>query len=84
MDCRLLRSGYTALIVSRVSAVVAETTLFAITVWKLLPHLSINHKALRSPTMKLKGLASIMLHDGVSTFILRRAAVNGQRHGIHL
>ena len=41
----------------------AETALFAMTLWKLLPHLSINFKA-KSGTMKLKGLASIMLHDG--------------------
>ena len=56
-------SSHIVVIMSRVSTVVAETALFAITLWKLLPHLSINLKA-KSSTMKLKGLASIMLHDG--------------------
>ncbi|KAM5536996.1 hypothetical protein V8D89_009325 [Ganoderma adspersum] len=60
---------------SRVSTVVAETALFAVTLWKLFPHLSVNYKA-RSGTLKLKGLASIMLHDGLAYAVVSSVLIS--------
>ncbi|KAI1791541.1 hypothetical protein LXA43DRAFT_1061301 [Ganoderma leucocontextum] len=60
----------TVVIMDRVSTILADTLLIAIT-WKLLPDSGIvNYNNTRGDTTKIKGLASIMLRNGIMYFVV--------------
>ncbi|KAI1791579.1 hypothetical protein LXA43DRAFT_421636 [Ganoderma leucocontextum] len=62
-------SNSTGLVVNRVSTLLADIILMAIT-WKLLPASGIIKDQARSGATKMKDLSSIMLHDGIIYFVV--------------